>query len=217
MQPLDEDKSRVRLVDVMQEMDRRGLNHGTAGNVSARVEGGFLVSPSGIPASQLEPQSMVKIDPDGGYDGRYKPTSEWQMHATLLAARPEMNAVLHCHSRYATILACAHHPIPPLHYMTAVTGGPQIEIAPYATFGTAELAEKIVETLSGRYGCLMANHGQIAVAPTIDKALLIASEIEEQAAVYHGTLAIGGPKLLSTEQIQQVMMQFLSYGQQTRD
>jgi L-fuculose-phosphate aldolase len=97
--------------------------------------------------------------------------------------------------------------------MTAVTGGGEIRLAPYEPFGSEELAQAIVETLDGRLACLMANHGQIAVAPTLDFAMMVATEVEEQAAVYHGTLAIGGAKILSDAQIDDVMQRFAGYGQ----
>ena len=124
-----------------------------------------------------------------------------------------MNAVVHCHSRHATILACAGKPIPPMHYMVAVGGKSFVPLAPYSTFGTDALARDVAEALEGGYACLMANHGQIAVAADLDRALAIAEEIEEQAAVYWGALAIGGPKLLDEAQMAEVFEQFKVYGQ----
>ena len=148
---------RSELVDIMQRMDDAGLNHGTAGNVSVRFEDGVLISPSGIPASLLRPEQVVFMHLNGDYSGDVKPSSEWRMHTGILEKRPDMQAVVHCHSRFATTLACARKPIPFLHYMTAVSGGAEIPVAPYATFGTQALADEIVQTLDGRFGCLMAN------------------------------------------------------------
>lgn len=213
---VNEDALRQGLVTVMREMDTSGLNHGTAGNASVRIGEHFLVTPSGIPAPQLAPEHIVKIDRSGAYSGDVRPTSEWRMHAGLLAGRPDINAVVHCHSQYATTLACANKPIPPLHYMTAVSGGPDIRVAPYALFGSDELAEAVIETLQGRRACLMANHGQIALGRSLPEALLIAREVEVQASFYYGTLAIGGPTLLSGEQMEAVFGAFLSYGQKPR-
>ena len=135
------------------------------------------------------------------------------MHTGILKRRADMNAVVHCHSRFATTLACARKPIPFLHYMTAVSGGAEIPVAPYATFGTQELADSIVDTLDGRYGCLMANHGQIAVSTSLSRALAVAEEIETQAGYYYGTLAIGGPVVLTDADLMDVARQFKSYGQ----
>lgn len=204
------------LVDVMQEMDATGLNHGTAGNASLRWGDKYLITPSGIPARDLTADLMVLVDDDGAYEGDTRPSSEWQMHVGLLAGRPDINALVHCHSQYATTLACANKSIPPLHYMTAISGGPEILVAPYAVFGSAALAEKVIATLDGRRACLMANHGQIALGRTAAEALMIASEVEVQASFYHGTLAIGGPTLLTDDQMGEVFGAFMTYGQQKK-
>lgn len=205
---------RARMVEVMQAMDARGLNRGTSGNVSVRCGPDMLVTPSGIPAARLAPEHMVLIRPDGGSpEGALKPSSEWRMHQGILDRRADVGAVVHCHSRHATILACAGKPIPAMHYMVAVSGGASVPVAPYATFGSVELAEAVVDALDGRYAALMANHGQIVAAPNLDFALAIAEEIEEQAAVYWGTLAIGGPSLLADEEMDRILTRFRSYGQ----
>lgn len=209
-----EEKLRKQIVEVMVAMDARGLNRGTSGNVSARLGADMLVTPTGIPPSRLEPEHIVRVAANGRYDPEcMRPSSEWRMHLKLLQLRPDVNAVVHCHSRFATTLACANRPIPSLHYMVAVSGGPTVPVAPYATFGTEELAVSVCETLSGQYGALMANHGQIVVAPSLLHALVIAEEIEEQAAIYCGTLAIGGPVLLDDVEMARIAEQFRGYGQ----
>lgn len=215
MSKVSEADLREGIARVLKAMDERGLNRGTSGNVSARLPGGaMLISPSGVPAARLEPAQMVVVQADGSTAPEaLKPSSEWRMHQQLLRARPDANAVVHCHSRYATILACAGRPIPPLHYMVAVAGGADIPIAPYATFGSPDLAQHVVEALAGRYGALMANHGQIALAPRLDQALAIAEEVEEQAAIYWGTLVIGGPTLLSEAEMVTIQQRFAVYGQ----
>jgi L-fuculose-phosphate aldolase len=210
----DEQSLREGIVEVSQAMAARGLNRGTSGNVSARLAGGLLVTPSGVVPDQLTPQSIVALDDQGRAPaGALTPSSEWRMHAGLYARRPDMNAVVHCHSRHATILACAGRPIPAFHYMVAVGGRSLIPLAPYRTFGTMELAEAVAEALDGGFACLMANHGQIVGAATLAKALAIAEEVEEQAAVYWGALAIGGPKVLDDDQMAAVFAQFKGYGQ----
>ena len=138
------------------------------------------------------------------------------MHAGILARRPDARAVVHCHARYATILACAGKPIPAVHYMVGVSGGSSVPVAPYAPFGSDELAQIVAETLEGRAACLMANHGLIAVSTSLNRTLAIAEEIEEQAAVYWGTLAIGGPNLLSEPQMDDILERFGTYGQRTQ-
>jgi L-fuculose-phosphate aldolase len=214
MAAMDEGALRQRMVEVMRAMDDKGLNRGTSGNVSARCGEAMLVTPSGVPAARLSAEQMVLVQPDGSIaPGSLKPSSEWRMHQGLLDRRPDVGAVVHCHSRHATILACANRPIPAVHYMVAVSGGTSVPVAPYATFGSTELAQIVVEALDGRYAALMANHGQIVVAPNLDYALAIAEEIEEQAAVYWGTLAIGGPTLLAEDEMGHILQRFKSYGQ----
>lgn len=205
---------RERMAQVMQAMDARGLNRGTSGNVSARCGEDMLVTPTGVPAARLTAEHMVLVRPDGSSpEGALKPSSEWRMHKGILDRRPDVGAVVHCHSRHATILACAGLQIPPMHYMVAVSGGSSVPVAPYATFGSEELAATVVEALDGRYAALMANHGQIVAAPNLDFALAITEEVEEQAAVYWGTLAIGGPNLLAEDEMSRILQRFRSYGQ----
>ncbi|MBD3770680.1 MAG: class II aldolase/adducin family protein [Rhodobacterales bacterium] len=212
-----ETKLREQIVDVMAAMDVRGLNRGTSGNVSARFGDDVLITPTGIPPSALKPEHIVRMDAEGRYDpAGMKPSSEWLMHLKLLQLRPDANAVVHCHSRFATTLACANKPIPALHYMVAVSGGPSVPVAPYATFGSSDLAESVCEALAGQYAALMANHGQIVVAPGLRQALLIAEEVEEQAAVYWGTLAIGGATLLGDDEMTRISERFKSYGQKKK-
>jgi L-fuculose-phosphate aldolase len=214
MMDVDEPRLREEIVEVSQAMAVRGLNRGTSGNVSARLSDGLLVTPSGVVPDQLTAQAIVRLDAQGRAPaGALKPSSEWRMHAGLYARRPDMNAVVHCHSRHATILACAGRAIPAFHYMVAVGGRSLIPLAPYRTFGTEALGRAVAEALDGGFACLMANHGQIVGAATLAKALAIAEEVEEQAAVYWGTLAIGGPNILDEAQMAEVFAQFKGYGQ----
>jgi L-fuculose-phosphate aldolase len=209
----DEAALRARIIHVMRAMAERGLNKGTSGNVSARWGAGMLITPSGVTPEALTPESIVLVDADGAVGGGARPSSEWRMHLGLYARRRDVGAVVHCHSRHATILACTGRPIPSMHYMVAVSNKAQVPIAPYSTFGTDALARDVAAALDGGYACLMANHGQIAAAPTLDRALAIADEVEEQAAVYWGALAIGGPRLLDDQQMAEVFEQFRGYGQ----
>jgi len=214
---LTEPALRAQIVSVMLQMEARGLNRGTSGNVSARLGEGLLVTPTGVRPADLTAETIVFVDVAGNSpsDG-LRPSSEWRMHAGLYARRPDFGAIVHCHARHATILACAGKPIPPLHYMVAVSGKSQVPLAPYALFGTAALADGVALAMDGGKACLMANHGLIAAAAGLDQALAIAEEIEEQAAVYCGTLAIGGPRLLTDAQMAEVTEQFRSYGQATK-
>ena len=206
---------REQLVDCARRMQASGINQGTSGNLSVRIAGGMLITPSSLPYEQMQPSDLVALDLKGEplfipADGRpqRRPSSEWRLHADVLASRPEVQAVLHCHSIHATALACHGRDIPPFHYMTAVAGGHDIRCAPYATFGTKELSDGVVKALEGRLACLMAQHGQVAVGPTLDKALALAVEVETLARIYLQALALGEPPLLSWEQMEQVRHQF---------
>ena len=206
---------REQLVDCARRMQASGINQGTSGNLSVRIAGGMLITPSSLPYEQMQPSDLVALDLKGEplfipADGRpqRRPSSEWRLHADVLASRPEVQAVLHCHSIHATALACHGRDIPPFHYMTAVAGGHDIRCAPYATFGTKELSDGVVKALEGRLACLMAQHGQVAVGPTLDKALALAVEVETLARIYLQALALGEPPLLSGEQMEQVRHQF---------
>jgi len=202
------------IVAAMQAMEARGLNRGTSGNVSARFGEGMLITPSGIPAAALTPDQVVLMPTDREPEqSALRPSSEWRMHGGLYEARPDCQAVVHCHSRHATILACAGRTIPALHYMVGVSGKSVVPLAPYASFGSSELAAGVAEAMDGGFACLMANHGQIAIGRTLARALAIAEQMEEQAAIYWGTLVIGGPTLLDDDQMADIFRRFKDYGQ----
>lgn len=214
--PGSEAELRQQLVTVARRLNASGLNQGTSGNLSVRIPGGLLITPSSLPYELMQPQDLVALDLAGGCrdGGSRRPSSEWRLHADILAGRPEIAAVLHCHSIHATALACHGRAIPPFHYMTAVAGGDDIRCAPYATFGTAELSELAVAALVDRRACLLAQHGQVALGASLDQALRIAIEVETLAQMYLQALQLGEPPLLSPEQMAAVHHQFrtLLYG-----
>jgi L-fuculose-phosphate aldolase len=194
-----------------------GLNQGTAGNVSARTPEGFLITPSGLPFDQLVPEHVVEMDLEGQVaSDQIEPSSEWRFHRDILVNRPEVGAVLHAHSPYATALACAHREIPAFHYMVAVAGGKTIPCAPYAAFGTQALSDNVLAALENRHACLLANHGMVAVGPSLEEALRLTKEVEELARQYHLSLQIGGPVILSDEAMTIVLKKFKTYGRKGR-
>ena len=197
-------------------MNALGLNRGTSGNVSARVDGGLLITPSGIPCEECRPGDIVEMGMDGTSDDRRRPSSEWRFHRDILAARPEVGAVVHAHSPFATTLACLGRGIPAFHYMIAVAGGRDIRCAPYATFGTKALSDAAVKALEGRRACLLANHGMIAVAPALKAALALAVEVEALAEQYWRVLQVGEPTLLDDAEMDGVVEKFKTYGQDAR-
>jgi L-fuculose-phosphate aldolase len=192
-----------------------GLGSGSSGNVSLRSGDGMLITPSGVGPDELRWEQVCAIGLDGDLEpGQLRPSSEWPMHAALYRARPDAGAIVHCHSRHATILACAHRPLPAVHYMIAAAGVAEIPLAPYATFGTLALAEAVVATMANGKACLLANHGLITLGTDLAEALRVACEVEELAAIYIGTLGIGGGVTLSTDQMDEVLVAFADYGQQ---
>jgi L-fuculose-phosphate aldolase len=195
-------------------MSQRGLSPGRSGNVSARWGDGMLITPSGMPYDELKPADVVFVGADGSVAANARtPSSEWRFHLAAYAARPDVEAIVHTHSLHATVLACAHKPIPAFHYMVAAAGGHDIPCVPYATFGTEELSRHVANGLRTRNACLMANHGAIAVAGTLAAALELAAEVEVLAEQYIKLLMLGEPKLLSPDEMAVVLEKFQGYGQ----
>ncbi|MCH9807452.1 MAG: class II aldolase/adducin family protein [Alphaproteobacteria bacterium] len=209
-----ETSARKAIIRISLEMSRSQLSPGRSGNVSCRWKSGMLITPTGIAYDQLKPADIVYVDHDGTTPARSKkPSSEWRFHLAAYLARPDMAAVVHTHSLHATVLACAHKPIPAFHYMIAVAGGTDIPLIPYAPFGTVKLAEYVAEGLSDRNALLMANHGQIAIAKDLDSALELAHEVEVLAQQYVNVLNLGKPKILGKKAMTDVLERFASYGQ----
>lgn len=193
-------------------MGELGINQGTSGNISVRWKKGFLITPSGTPYDQLEPEDIVFMDLEGNHDKDKKPSSEWRFHLDIQKHREDVQAIVHTHSMYATSVAIKGLDIPAVHYMIAAAGGPSIRCAPYATFGTQALSDNALEALSGRSACLLANHGVIATGTTLYKALWLANEVEVLARQYFLTMQMGGGNILSDEEIATVVEKFKGYG-----
>ncbi|MSO71543.1 MAG: class II aldolase [Alphaproteobacteria bacterium] len=200
------------IVTLCRNMRALGLNHGMAGNVSARVAGGFLITPSARAYESMQPEDIVLMDNSGRYEGSLLPSSEWRMHAAILRARKDAEAVVHVHSPYATALSCLRLPIPSFHYMVAKAGGTNIRCSAYAPFGSDELARTMLVALKGRRACLLANHGMICFGPDLDHALLLATEVEALAMQYWLARCAGRPVLLSAADMQLVLARFSAYG-----
>jgi L-fuculose-phosphate aldolase len=204
---------REAIVAAARAMNAAGINRGTSGNVSARVAGGFLVTPSGMRYGDLVPTDVVRVGMDGSASGARKPSSEWRFHRDIYATRPEAGAIVHTHGPFSATLACHGRGIPAFHYMVARAGGRDIRCAPYATFGTQQLSDHALAALAGRRACLLAHHGAIAVGATLDAALALAGELETLAEMYWRALTIGSPPLLSDTEMDTVIAKFANYGQ----
>ncbi len=210
----DEDDLRHDMVETCRRMNSLGINQGTSGNLSQRLDEGFLVTPTSLPYDQMKPRDLIHMQFDGSYVGQHRPSSEWRFHRDILRARPDINVVLHCHSIYATTLAVHHRTIPSFHYMTGVAGGTTIRCAKYATFGTQALSDNALEALDGRLACLLGQHGQISLGVSLARALALAVEVETLARMYLQALTLGEPPVLDDAEMQRVIAQMkrMSYG-----
>ena len=208
---------RGELVATARRMSELGLAPGTTGNVSVRTARGFLVTPSGMAYDQLRGDDAVAIDLDGTLrPGQHAPSSEWRLHRDILAARPDVSAIVHTHSLFCTSVACLRRPIPAIHYMVARAGGDEIPCADYATYGSAELAASVVRALGPTHACLMANHGMVALGDSLTAALRLASDIETLASQYWHAAQLGQPHVLPSDELDRVRHQFAGYGQPRR-
>ncbi|MFM1811207.1 MAG: hypothetical protein RLZZ336_145 [Cyanobacteriota bacterium] len=209
---MNEADLRQQVVDTARALNASGINQGTSGNVSARLDGGLLITPTSLPYEQMEPADLVALDLQGQplHDGQRRPSSEWRLHADILRQRPEAQAVVHCHSTSATALACHGREIPPFHYMVAIAGGSTVRCAPYALFGTQAFSDLALEALAGRRAALLAQHGQVTLAASLQQALRLAIEVETLARMYLQALPLGEPRLLDAAQMDAVQQQFSS-------
>jgi L-fuculose-phosphate aldolase len=192
-----------------------GLAEGTSGNVSARSDEGFVITPTGVPYEGLGAEQIVEVGVEGtvAQAQTRRPSSEWRIHRDIYRYRHEIGAIIHTHSPNATALACCRLGIPPFHYMVARAGSTGIPCAPYATFGTQLLSDHVLGAIEGQRACLMANHGVIAVGADLQQALEVAREVEYLAKIYVLALQIGRPVLLSAEEMREVQRRFRTYGQ----
>jgi len=206
---------RTMVVSACRELTRRGLTHGTSGNVSVRCGARrFFVSPSGMDYEVLQADDVPLMDLNGRWFGRCRPSSEWRFHRDILESRPDVGAIVHTHSPRATALACTGRGIPAFHYMIAVAGGRDIRCAPYYTFGTQELSDAALTALKDRKACLLANHGVIATGADLAIAVALAGEIENLALQYSLALTLGEVRILDDAEMSRVIEKFRTYGQQ---
>jgi L-fuculose-phosphate aldolase len=206
---------RLSIIAKARWMNASGLNQGSSGNISARSDGAMLITPSATPYDSMKPEMIATMPLAGEYGawtGPLKPSTEWRFHLDIMRARADVGAIVHTHSTYATVLAIARREIPAVHYMIAAFGGPNIRCAGYARYGTKELSDLAVRALEGRNGCLLANHGMIAVGPNLDKAMWLAVELETLARQYYLSRALEGRTVLSDAEIADVARDFASYG-----
>lgn len=209
---MSEQGLRRQICDTARELEALGLNRGASGNIGVRSGAGFLVTPSGLAPAEMTPADIAAMDFAGNWQGRLRPSSEWRFHRDILAARPEIEVVIHTHSTFATTLACLGREVPAFHYMVALAGGDNIRCAPYATFGSQALSDRALEALTSRTACLLGNHGMIALGETLARAVALAVEVEALCEQYWRVLQIGPPNLLPEAEMAVVLEKFKGYG-----
>ena len=187
------------------------LNVGTSGNISVGQGNGFLITPTGTEYQYLKSQDIVFMDMKKLTTGRKKPSSEWPFHLEIMKKRLDVNAIVHTHSTYATVLSCQRKGIPSFHYMVAVAGGNNIRCASYATFGSFALSKNIILALRNRKACLIANHGMVSTGKNLAEAFDLAVEVENLSKQYWKVLLSGRAKLLTVSEMQKVLKRFKSY------
>jgi L-fuculose-phosphate aldolase len=205
---------REHVATAARRLAHEGLLIGTAGNVSARADDVVAVTASGVVLAGCRAEDVTVVSLAGEVvEGELRPTSELSLHLGVYADSPDTTAVVHTHAPWSTAAACVLDELPVLHYQQLLLGG-AVRVAPYATFGTPELAVLVREALEGRQAALMANHGSIAVGATLDAAVDNALLLEWLAALHHRASALGTPRTLSAAEQEDVVRVALerSYG-----
>ena len=183
-----------------------------SGNVSLRYKNGFLITPSGVKYSLLKVDDIVFVSLDGKFDEtKNKPSSEWRFHKDIYSSKNEANAIVHAHSTHATAVSAHNKDVPAFHYMVALAGGNDLKCAKYATFGTQELSDNIINALKNRKACLMSNHGQVAFGDNLEQAFELAQEVENICHQYINAIKIGEPKILSSSEMDVILEKVKNY------
>ncbi|MBA2718955.1 MAG: class II aldolase/adducin family protein [Chloroflexi bacterium] len=215
----DVQEVRTEIVRVARLLRERGLAIGTSGNVGARLaDGRIAITPSSMDYDEMTAGDIVIVEADGSpSEGDHRPSSEVRIHLEVFAARPDVRAIVHSHSPFATTWAATRREIPAVHYVMALLvrpGRDTLRVAPYATFGTAELARNAVTTLGDDHAVLLANHGAVAVAGSVASALGRAERVEELAMLAWRAEQIGGATLVTAVELDQARNQMERFPRQ---
>jgi L-fuculose-phosphate aldolase len=206
---------RAALVDYCLKMQADDLTVGTSGNLSIRSGHLVAITPSGVNYDELTPEAICVVDLDGAVvEADLEPSSEVPMHTSVYRAT-DAGAVVHTHPLYCTALSVTLDEVPPVHYMIMLLGGP-VRVAPYARFGSPELAQGSVDAMADRTGVLLRNHGATTYGDTIEKAYTRSLYLEWVCRLYHQASQIGTPTLLTPEQLEEVGKALGTYGQARR-
>ncbi|MFT4041549.1 MAG: class II aldolase/adducin family protein [Gordonia sp. (in: high G+C Gram-positive bacteria)] len=193
---------RERVAAASRRLGAAGLFIGTAGNVSARDGDRVAITATGADLASAAPEDVSVVSLDGEIlAGEWAPSSELELHLGVYHAAQftSMTAVVHTHSPIATALSTVIDELPVIHYQQLLLGG-SLRVAPFATFGTAALAEAVHDALAGKLAALMANHGAVTLGPTLDKAVENAELLEWLCELFWRAASIGTPRTLNEAQ-----------------
>ena len=210
---------RNKIIEYSLKLNSTNLSPLRSGNISLRSKEddmeGYLITPSGKKYDTLKPEDIVFMGLNNeeveNNTSDNKPSSEWRFHRDIYLKKKEAKAIVHAHSPHATAVSSHGKPIPPFHYMIALAGGEDIKCADYATFGTEELSNNVIDALENRRACLMSNHGQVAFGENLDDAFELAQELENICHQYTIALKLGKPKILSFEEMKKVLDKAKNY------
>ena len=209
------EKEREQVIEYSLKLLSEGLTNGTAGNVSIfnREEGLVAISPTGVNYSELTPEMISVVDLNGKLIEGLKPSSELEMHMILYRNREDVNAVIHTHPVYTTVLACLREDLPAIDYMIAVTGATKVRCAEYASYGTKELAENAYKAMGSSLAVILANHGLTTAGKDIANAFNITVQVEYISNLYIKARNIGEPIILPDKEMNSMLERFKTYGQ----
>ena len=209
------EKEREQVIEYSLKLLSEGLTNGTAGNVSIfnREEGLVAISPTGVNYSELTPEMISIVDLEGKLIEGLKPSSELEMHMILYRNREDVNAVIHTHPVYTTVLACLRQDLPAIDYMIAVTGATKVRCAEYASYGTKELAENAYKAMGSSLAVILANHGLTTAGKDIANAFNITVQVEYISNLYIKARNIGEPIILPDNDMNSMLESFKTYGQ----
>lgn len=206
---------RKELIEYGKRLVDTDLTSGTGGNLSYynRKDGYMAITPSGIDFYKTQSEDIVIMKLDGTIvEGERAPSSEWVMHRSIYEERDDIDAVIHGHTIYASVLASLNEELPATNYMIAVAG-PTVRVAEYASFGSPELAVNAADGMKDRNAVMLANHGLIGGSDNLRNAFNVIEEVEYCAKVYVIGKSIGSPVVLLSEEMDIMADKFQSYGQ----
>ena len=209
------EKEREQVIEYSLKLLSEGLTNGTAGNVSIfnREKGLVAISPTGVNYSELTLEMISVVDLNGKLIEGLKPSSELEMHMILYRNREDVNAVIHTHPVYTTVLACLREDLPAIDYMIAVTGATKVRCAEYASYGTKELAENAYKAMGSSLAVILANHGLTTAGKDIANAFNITVQVEYISNLYIKARNIGEPIILPDNEMNSMLERFKTYGQ----